>query len=103
MSLWRHLTRGLRGLFNEPAANQDVADEVAHYLDQATAELEAGGLSHEDARRAVHVELGSPSVVREQVRSNGWEHPIRSLAADFRYGARQMRHNRGFDQVTTLT
>ena len=45
MSLWRQLTRGLRVLFNEPAANQDVADEVDHYLDQATAALVAGGLS----------------------------------------------------------
>jgi putative ABC transport system permease protein len=103
MSLWRQLTRGLRVLFNEPAANQDVADEVEHYLDQATAALVAGGLSHDDARRAVRMELGSPSVVREQVRSNGWEHMVRSLAADLQYAARQLRHNRGFALLTTLT
>src|ERR1700679_1736092 len=103
MSLWRQLTRGLRVLFNEPAANQDVADEVEHYLDQATAELVAGGLSQEDARRAVRMELGSPSVVREEVRANGWEHMVRSLAADLQYGARQLHHNRGFALVTTLT
>jgi putative ABC transport system permease protein len=103
MSLWRHLTRGLRILSNEPAANQDVADEVEHYLDQATAELVAGGLSQEDARRAVRMELGSPSVVREQVRANGWEHMVRSLAADLRFAVRQLRHNRGFALVTTFT
>jgi putative ABC transport system permease protein len=103
MSLWRQLTRGLRALFNEPAANQDVADEVEHYLDQATAALVAGGLSHEDARRAVRVELGSPTVVREQVRSYGWEHSIRSLAGDLRFAARQLLRNPGFALVTTLT
>ena len=103
MSLWRHLTRGLSILSNEPAANQDVADEVEHYLDQATAELVAGGLSPEDARRAVRMELGSPSVVREQVRANGWEQVVRSLAADLRFAARQMLRNPGFALVTTLT
>ena len=103
MSLWRQLTRGLRVLFNEPAANQDVADEVDHYLDQATAALVAAGLSQEDARRAARVEWGSPIVVREQVRSYGWEHPIQSLIADLRYAARQLLHNPGFALVTTLT
>ncbi len=103
MSLWRQLTRGLRVLFNEPAANQDVADEVDHYLDQATAALVADGLSQEDARRAARLELGSPSLVREQVRSYGWEHPIQSLVADLRFAARQLLHNPGFALVTTLT
>jgi len=103
MSLWRQLTRGLRVLFNEPAANQDVADEVDHYLDQATAALVAGGLSQEDARRAARMELGSQSLVREQVRSYGWEHPIQSLIADLRFAARQLLHNPGFALVTTLT
>src|ERR1700733_4020175 len=103
MSLWRQLTRGLRVLLNEPAANQDVADEVDHYLDQATAALVAAGLSQEDARRAARVEWGSPIVVREQVRSYGWEHPIQSLIADLRYAARQLLHNPGFALVTTLT
>src|SRR6202046_5693683 len=103
MSLWRHLTRGLRVLFNEPAANQDVADEVDHYLDQATAALMAGGLSQEDARRTARLELGSPSSAREQVRSYGWEHLIRSLIADLRFAARQLLHNPGFALVTTLT
>src|ERR1700733_11078296 len=103
MSLWRQLTRGLRVLFNEPAANQDVADEVEHYLDQATAELEARGISHAEARRAVRMELGNAGLIREQARSYGWEHLIRSLIADLRFAVRQMLRNPGFALVTTLT
>ena len=36
MSLWGQLTRGLRVLTNRTAADQDVADEVRHFLDQST-------------------------------------------------------------------
>ena len=40
MSLWRQLTRGLRVLTNRTAADQDVADEVQQYLEEATAALD---------------------------------------------------------------
>ena len=44
MSLWRQLTRGLRALTHRTAADRDVADEVEHYLEEATAAFEARGL-----------------------------------------------------------
>ncbi|HET6216474.1 MAG TPA: permease prefix domain 1-containing protein, partial [Acidobacteriaceae bacterium] len=103
MSVWRHLTRGLEVLLRRQAADQDVADEVEHYLDQATASLMDGGLSREDARRAARLELGSASGAREQVRSYGWEHAIQTLLNDVHYAARQLFHNPGFALVTTLT
>ena len=37
MSRWRQLTRGLRVLSNRSVADKNVADEVQHYLEQATA------------------------------------------------------------------
>ena len=46
MSFWRHFTRGLRVLGSRKAADQDIADEVSHYLDEATAAFVA---RHEDA------------------------------------------------------
>jgi hypothetical protein len=39
MSLWRQLARGLRVLTNRTVADQEVADEVRDYLEQATAAL----------------------------------------------------------------
>jgi len=36
MSLWREICRGLRVLKDRKAADQDVADEVDHYLEEAT-------------------------------------------------------------------
>src|SRR5271165_2715715 len=103
MSLWRHVTRGLCVLIQGQAADQEVADEVEHYLEEATAALVASGLSPENARRAARLELGSSSAIREQVRSYGWEHTVQTLFTDLHYAARQLLHNRGFALVTTLT
>ena len=35
MSIWRQLVRGLRTLTNRRATDQDIADEVQSYLEQA--------------------------------------------------------------------
>jgi putative ABC transport system permease protein len=103
MSFWRQLTRGLRALTRRGAADRDVADEVRDYLEQATAALEESGLSPDDARRAARLEFGNPTVVREQVRSYGWESLVGTLAADLRYAGRQLLHNPGFALVSILT
>ena len=79
MALWRQLTRGLHALTHRDAADRDVADEVEHYLEQATAEHLARGLAPADARRAARLEIGNPASLREEVRSSGWEHTIETL------------------------
>jgi putative ABC transport system permease protein len=103
MSLWRQLTRGLRVLAHREAADRDVADELQDYLEQATAAMEESGLSPDDARRAARLEFGNSTVIREQVRSYGWEGLFETLAADLRYAARQLLHNPGFALVGILT
>jgi putative ABC transport system permease protein len=103
MSLWRQLTRGLRVLTNRAAADQDVADEVQHFLDQATAAWVARGLAPEDARRAARIELGGTTAVREQVRAYGWENIVGSVAADMRFAARRLRATPGFTAVSVVT
>src|SRR6266404_3055912 len=103
MSLWRQLMGGLRILTHRKAADQDVADEVKDYLDQAAAAFEESGLSPDDARRAARLECGNPTVIHEQVRSYGWERLFGALAADLHYAARQLLHNPGFALVSILT
>src|ERR1035438_913908 len=103
MSFWRHLARGLRALANRRAADQDIADEVESYLEQATAALEASGLSPDEARRVARSELSSATAVREQVRSYGWENVIASSFSDLRYDARRLRGNPGFTAISVLT
>jgi hypothetical protein len=102
MSLWRQLTRGLGVLTNRTAADEDVADEVQDYLEQASAALIARGVPPEDARRSARLELGNSDSIREQVRSYGWENMIETLLGDLRYGVRQLWKNAGFASTAIL-
>jgi len=103
MSLWRQIRGGLRVLIHRNAADQDLADEVAHYLDQAAAEFEARGMTPEDARRAARMQLGNAGIVREHVRSAGWENFAGATWSDLRYASRGLRRAPGFALVAVLT
>ena len=99
MSFWRQLTHGLRVLTHRSAADDEVGDEVQHYIDQATAAHIARGLSPADALRAARLEVGNVTTVREEVRSHGWENVLGSLGADLRYAGRMLRKSPVFTVV----
>jgi predicted permease len=103
MSLWREISRGVRVLKNREAADRDMADEVDHYLEEATHHYIAKGLSPVDAQRAVRRELGSVTAVREQVRGYGWENKIDALWADLRHALRRLAQKPGFAAASLLT
>lgn len=105
MSIWRQLTRGLRGLLDTNAAEQDVADEVEHYLEQATAAHIARGLSPDDARRVARLELGNATSVRELIRESRWETRAGNLlaATSIRVALRSFRRTPAFTVTALLT
>ncbi len=103
MSLWRQFISGLRILRRSKAADQEISDEISHYLEEATALFVARGLPPDEARRAARLELGSVTAVREQVRSYGWENALGIFCADLRYAVRRLLGNRGFTAVSVLT
>ena len=103
MSLWRQLSRGFRALTNRGAVDEELADEVQHYLELTAAAHRAKGLSHDEALRAARIELGTVIGLREEVRSYGWENAVESLLADLRFAARRLRGDPAFTGIALLT
>ena len=103
MSLMRHVTRGLRGLFMQRTRNDEIAAEVRQYFEEAVAASMARGLTRDQAERSAQAEIGNLAPIQEQVRSYGWENTIRSWMMDLHYAARQLRRNRGFAAVSIIT
>lgn len=102
MSLWRQVTRGWRVLRHRAEVDRELADEVAHFVEQSAQELQGRGLSREAALREARAAVGSPSAVREQVRSVGWEETVRSFGSDVRYALRMLGKARLFTAVAVL-
>ena len=103
MSVWRQVTRGIRVLGNRRAADQEIAEEVNHYLEESTAMFAARGLTPDEARRAARMEIGNETAVREQIREYGWENTIDTWFADLRYAARRLGGKPGFTTASIFT
>jgi predicted permease len=95
MSLWRQITTGIRVLAGPSAADRDIADEVGHYLEEAAAARQSQGLSPDEARRAVRLDVGNAVAIEEQIRDAGWEaaivRTIDTLSQDIRVTLRSLR------------
>ncbi|HEY9226825.1 MAG TPA: ABC transporter permease [Gemmatimonadaceae bacterium] len=103
MSLVRQLVRGVRSLIHRRDADRDIADEVQHYVDQATAAHVARGLAPDAAHRAAQLEIGNSTVMREQMRGYGWENVVNTAIGDLRFAKRRLLHTPGFTIVALLT
>src|SRR5512146_3173870 len=102
MSIWRQLTRGLHALTHRAEADADLNDEIHDYVERATAAHVARGVSPDAAPRAARVEIGNATVVREQVRTAGWEDAVETTLADVRYALRRLRNAPAFTTTAVV-
>jgi predicted permease len=102
MSIWRQVNHGLRGLLDRSKRDREINDEVQHYFEETTAAYRERGLSDEDAQRAARRECGNLETAKEQARTYGWENTLRTLVADLRFLARQLRRNPLFAVAAVL-
>ena len=103
MSFWRFFTYGLRTLVRGAKRDNEVAEEVEQYFEEATKAWMQRGLSRKEAERAARLEFGSAAAERDQARSYGWEHAIEIFLCDLRFSFRQLFKNPAFTVTAALT
>ncbi|MGH7482960.1 MAG: ADOP family duplicated permease, partial [Longimicrobiales bacterium] len=103
VSVWRHITHGLRSLLKRSASDREIAGEVEHYMAEAVSALVSDGVPVAEARRRVKRELGDAAGVREKVRLYGWENFVEALVEDLRFALRRLRRSPGSSTATILT
>lgn len=99
----RAFRAGAHALLRRRELDRETSEEIAHFLEEAEADLVARGASREEARRAVRLRYGDPLPAREDVRAYGWEAGVETLLSDLRLTLRGLRRNPAFTTVVVLT
>ncbi|HEX8926025.1 MAG TPA: ABC transporter permease, partial [Terriglobales bacterium] len=90
-------------MFKRKRSAEDFAEEVRAHIELEADELQADGLSSEEARRRAHVEFGGIQGAKERFYLRSRVQWLDSIGRDLRYGLRSLLHNPGFALTAILT
>jgi putative ABC transport system permease protein len=103
MTIYRHLSLGLRALKGRAELDDEIDEEVRDFFERARADLVRQGMSPEEASRVVRRKLGDARRAGEDVREYGWENVAESIFVDLKHALRRLRQNPTFTVVGVLT
>jgi putative ABC transport system permease protein len=96
------IARRVANLFSWRKVHQDIKDELDAHLGMRIEDNIAAGMPADQARHDALLRFGNPSVWQEQVVGADAALTLESIAADVRYGFRQLRTAPGFAVTSIL-
>lgn len=96
------LRQRIRSLFFRPTVEAELNDEIRVHLELEQAELVAGGMSLEQARREAVHSLGATESIKEECRDMREVNFIENVGQDLRVGFRMLRRSPGFSALAIL-
>jgi predicted permease len=81
----------------------ELQEELQFHLDEEADERAADGVPRDQAGRAARLDLGNPTVIREDTRAQWTWRFLEQVVQDLRYGARTLAANKTFSALAILS